>query len=93
MPTPRMSPRPTSFNKMPSTAQILGDQIEDAHVLRVQAMDMATQFGPQDYDDEGPSGQVETDWSDVMQYWRGVGGSALRRVGVQQGNVRKLGLM
>lgn len=75
----------------PDTAQVLWDRVPDAEALRVQAMKMAVRPGA--YEDEESGGQVEADWSDVMQYWRGVGGSALRSAGVEHGSIRKLGLM
>jgi hypothetical protein len=39
------------------------------------------------------AGQEEADWADVVQYWRGVGGNALRLMGVDQQDVRNLGLV
>lgn len=39
------------------------------------------------------AGQEEADWEDVVQYWRGVGGNALRFIGLPQKEVRQFGLV
>lgn len=82
---------PARDAEQPDTVQVLFDRVPDAQALRVQAMNIAVQPGAGEDAESG--GQLEASWSDVMQYWRGIGGSALRSAGVEQSNVRKLGLV
>jgi len=42
---------------------------------------------------EESAGQEDADWEDVVQYWRGVGGNALRYIGLPQKEVRQFGLV
>lgn len=66
---------------------LAGGQTEDP---RIRAMRQAWTPNPEDPDG---AGQEEADWDDVVQYFRGVGGNALRFMGVPQKEVRNLGLV
>lgn len=59
---------------------------------RIQAMNMAAGAPPPPALTEA-AGQEEANWDDVVQYVRGVGGSALRMAGCDQETVRQFGLV
>merc|ERR1712146_364031 len=61
---------------------------DDGDDPRIRAMRQAATPNP-----DGAGGQEEPDWDDVVQYMRGVGGNALRFIGVDHQNVRSLGLV
>jgi len=72
---------------LPSGPGQLGDPADP----RIKAMLQATQTNP--FEERSMAGQEEADWDDVVQYFRGVGGNAMRFIGVDQKGIRGLGLV
>jgi len=81
------------------TASQSGPQEADPRIqAMVQAVQASRVRSQASFADEAPipdevAGQEEANWEDVAKYMRGVGGNALRAIGVPHNGVRNLGLV